>query len=337
MKSFVKEPILFFILLLATLASCGPSPQAGGGIGGTGYTALVATGPITSFNASANYVVISKFDYDTSSTVMTVDGTSGKQSDLKEGMVVLVKATLSHNYGTNESPPRTANELFYEDTVEGVVQSVAQDGSSLVVLGQTVTITTKTIRDATIPGQDILSLMPGRDLVEVSGFITGDGTIVATLINLKTEAPDYQVKGFIRNHDAARKTFEIGSLTVDYRNADLRGMLNHTNSSWDGLVVNIRGSQVSSGGLGSHEVRMAATKINPEELGIVDEEAAEIEGFVTRVVAPGDFYLGNVHVRVSTDTIFEEGTLNDILIDTHLEVHGSPVDGIVKATKVEFE
>jgi Domain of unknown function (DUF5666) len=335
MKSPVKEPILFFVLLLATLVSCGPSPQAGGGIGGTGYTALVVSGPIT--NTSSNNIAVSEYDYNTSSTVITMEGASRNQSDLKKGMVVLVKATLTHNYGTNDPPQRTAHTLSYEDTVEGIVQSVAQDGSSLVALGQTVRVTTKTILDASIPGQNILSLMPGRDLVEVSGFITGDGTIIATRINLKTEAPDYQVRGFIKNHDAARKTFEISSLIVDYRNADLRDMPNHTNNSWNGLVVDVRGSQVSSRGLGSHEVRMVATKINPEELGIVDEEAAEIEGFVTRVVAPGDFYLGNVHVRVSTDTIFEEGTLNDILIDTHLEVHGSPVDGIVKATKVEFE
>jgi hypothetical protein len=88
---------------------------------------------------------------------MTVDGKSGSQSDLKKGMIVLVNATLTHNYGTNDPPQRTANTLFYEDTVEGVVQSVASDGTSLVVLGQTVAITPTTIIDATIPAQNILS------------------------------------------------------------------------------------------------------------------------------------------------------------------------------------
>jgi Domain of unknown function (DUF5666) len=336
MKSYVKEPILFFTLLLTMLASCGPSPQAGGGIGGTGYTALVVSGPIT--NASSNNIAVSGYDYNTSSTVITMEGAPRNQSDLKKGMVVFVKATLAHHYGTNDPPQRTAQILSYEDTVEGIVQSVALDGSSLVALGQTVTITTKTILDASIPGQNILSLMPGRDLVEVSGFIAGDGTIIATLIILKTEAPDYQVKGFIKNHDAARKTLEIGSLTVDYRNADLRDMLNQTNSSWNGLVVNIRGSQVLSGGLGSHGVRMTATKVISDELGTADDdEDAEIQGFVTQVVAPGDFYLGNVHVRASAGTTVEGGVLNDILVGAHLEVHGSLVDGIVNAAKVEFE
>jgi hypothetical protein len=293
----------------------------------------VASGPITGFGS----VFVSEYEYDTTTTTMTVDGKSGSQSDLKKGMVVLVNATLTHNYGTGEPPQRTANTLSYEDTVEGIVQSVAPDGSSLVVLGQTVAITTRTIIDATIPGQNILSLVPGRDLVEVSGFVTGDGVIGGTLIDLKTGIPDYEVKGFIKNHEAARSTFEIGSLTVDYRNADLRDMPSHTNNSWNGLVVDVRGSQVSSGGSGSYSLRMTATKVKPEGLGTEDSEGAEIRGFVTQVVLPGDFYLGNVHVQTRAGTTFEGGTLNDILVGAHLEVHGSLVGGILNATKVEFE
>jgi hypothetical protein len=328
-----SQNLLAPVVLLLLLASCGPSPQAGGGIGGTGNTATVVSGPITGFGS----VFVSGYEYDTTTTTMTVDGKPGSQSDLKKGMVVLVNATLTHNYGTSEPPQRTANTLFYEDTVEGIVQSVALDGSSLVVLGQTVTITTATIIDATIPGQNILSLVPGRDLVEVSGFITGDGTIVGTFIDLKTGVPDYEVKGFIKNHNATRSTFEIGSLTVDYRNADLRGMPNQTNTSWNGLLVDVRGSQVSSGGSGSNGLRMTATKVKPEGLGIENSEDSEVEGFVTQVLGQGDFFLGNVHVQTSTGTTFEGGTLNDILVGAHLEVQGSLVGGIVNATKVAFE
>ena len=333
MKRKAGQKILAPLALFLLLASCGPSPQAGGGIGGTGNTASVASGPITGFGS----VFVSEYEYDTTTTTMTVDGQSGSQSDLKKGMVVLVNATLTHNYGTNDPPQRTANRLFYEDTVEGMVQSVAPDGSNLVVLGQTVTITARTIVDAAIPGQNILSLVPGRDLVEVSGFVTGDGIIVGTLIDLKTGTPDYEVKGLIKNHKAALSTFEIGSLTIDYRNADLREMRNHTSNSWDGLVVDVLGNQVSSGGSGSYGIQMTATKIKPDGLGTDDSEDAEIRGFVTQVVAPGDFFLGNVHMQTNAETTFEGGTLNDIVLGAQLEVHGSLIDGIVNATKVEFE
>ncbi|TKS63225.1 MAG: hypothetical protein EWM73_01654 [Nitrospira sp.] len=333
MRRKTYQNVLAAIALFLLLASCGPNPQAGGGIGGTGNTASIASGPITGFGS----VFVSGYEYGTGTTSMTIDGTSGSQNDLKKGMVVLVNATVTHNYGTNDPPQRTANTLFYEDTVEGIVQSVASDGLSLVVLGQTVSITSSTIFDATIPGQNVLSLVPGRDLVEISGFVTGDGTIVGTFIELKTidlttETPDYEVKGFIKNHDTTHKTFEIGSLTVDYRDEDLKDMPSQSSKPWDGLLVDVRGSQVSPDG-----VRMTATKVKPEGLGTEDSANAEIRGFVTQIVALGDFYLGNVHVLTSAGTTFEGGTRNDILVGAYLEVHGPLVGGIVNATKVEFE
>lgn len=335
MTSSSYRQIISLIALLLMSASCGPSPQAGGGIGGTGNTATVVSGPIT--NTSPNNVSVSGYDYNTSSTAMTVDGTSGTQTDLKNGMVVLLKATLTHNYGTNDPPQRTANTLVYEDTIEGVVQAVASDGSSLVVLGQTVSITSSTIVDTSVPGQNVLRLVSGRDLLEVSGFVTGDGTVVGTFIALKTGTPDYEVKGFIKNHDAARGTFGIGALSVDYRDADVHDLPNPSASSWNGLLVDVRGSHVSSGGSGQYGVRLTATKVKPVGLGVENSEGSEIEGFVTLVLGQGDFYLGNVHVQTSGSTSFEGGTLNDILVGARLEVEGPLVSGVVNATKVEFE
>jgi hypothetical protein len=334
MRSPARDPILLLVLLLMMLVSCG-RPEAGGGIGGTGNTATVVSGPIT--NTSPNQVSVSDSDYDTRSTVMTVDGTPGQQSDLKKGMVVLVHATVAHTHGANKSPQRTANTLLYEDTVEGIVQAVASDGSSLVVLGQTVTIATTTIIDPSIPSQTILSLMPDRDLIEVSGFVTGDGVIVGTLIALKSGNPDYAVKGFIKNHDPAHKTFEVGDLTVDYQHADVSAMPNASSKTWNGLLVDVRGSHVSLGGPGAYTVQFTATKIQPEGLGIGDSAEAEIEGFVTLMLGQSDFKLGNVQVQTTAGTTFKGGTLDDILLGSHLKVKGALIGGIVQATRVEFE
>ncbi|HEX6826943.1 MAG TPA: DUF5666 domain-containing protein [Nitrospiraceae bacterium] len=334
MKSFAREPVLLLVLLLTTVMSCG-RPEAGGGIGGTGNTATVVSGPIT--NTSPNNVSVSGSDYNTMSTVITVDGRPGHHRDLKKGMVVLVHATVAHTSGTNEPPQRAANSLLYEDTVEGVVQTVAPDGSSLVVLGQTVAITTTTIIDASIRGQNVLSLVPGRDLVEVSGFVTGDGVIVGTLIVLKTGSPDYEVKGFIKNYDTAHETFEIGDLTVDFQHANVSAMPNASSKTWNGLLVDVRGSHVSPGGSGAHAVQLIASKIQPEGLGIGDGEEAEIEGFVTLMLGQSDFYLGNVHVQTTASTTFKGGTLDDILLGSHLVVKGALVGGIVNATSVKFQ
>lgn len=324
----------FFSLLgtFIALASCGPAspgPQAGGGIGGTGNTASVVSGPITGFGS----VFVSGYEYDTSATTMTVDGKTGSQNDLKKGMVVLVDATLTHNYGTGDPPLRTANTLVYEDTAEGIVQSVALDGSSLVLLGQTVLVNQTTIIDSTVP---VMNLVPGRDLLEVSGFVTGDGTMVATLVSLKSGTPDYEVKGFIKNHVAAQKTFEIGSLTVDYSNADLKDMPGQSNNAWNGLLVDVRGGQVSAGA-GLNGVLMVASRMKREGVGTEDSEDTEVSGIVTQAIAPGDFYLGNLHVRTNQDTTFEGGAITDIIVGAYIEVEGPLVSGIVNATKVEFE
>jgi len=225
---------------------------------------------------------------------------------------------------------------MYEDTIEGPVQFVAPDGLSLVMLGQTVLINQSTIID---PSVSAISNLKQNDLVEVSGFVSGPGRVGATLIDRKNsgEATNYQVKGFIAQHDEARKLFTIGSLEVNYTGADIGQMPSPAGNAWNGLLVDVQGSQVKPGGSGPYGIRMTATKVKPEGLGAENSESTEIEGFVSQIIAPGHFYLGNVPVQTSAGTTFEGGTINDILVGTHLEVYGSLVGGIVNATKVEFE
>ncbi|MBS0168169.1 MAG: hypothetical protein JSR29_18965 [Nitrospira sp.] len=332
------QHLLSVIALFALLASCSPGPQAGGGIGGTGQIASIASGPITGFGS----IFVSGAEYDTTHTSMMIDGKPGSQSDLQKGMIVRVDATLTERSGTKDLPLRAANTLLYEDTLEGFVQSVAADGSHLVVLGQTVTVTPTTSVDASIPGGTVLNLVPGRDLVEISGFVIGEGSIRGTLIRLKTfhaapATPDYQVKGFITHHKPDQRTFEIGSLTIDYKGTLLNDLPGQSNSVWDGLLVDVIGTQMVAAGGQSSGLRLTAMRVRLEGLGSIDSEEAVIEGFVTRMLSPDNFFLGNVQVVTNAGTIFEGGTRSDILVGGHLEVHGTLVGGIVKATKVEVE
>lgn len=82
---------------------------------------------------------------------------------------------------------------------------------------------------------------------------------------------------------------------------------------------------------------MNATSVKLKTLGVSDSEDTEVEDFVTRIEGPGDFYLNNVHVRTDTGTAFEGGTINDILIGSHLEVSGPLRNGILTAASIEFE
>lgn len=338
MMSERRDQNLFAALtLFVVLASCSPGPQAGGGIGGTGRLTSVASGPITGFGS----VFVSHTEYETTDTSMMIDGQPGSQRDLKQGMLVRVNATVTERSGTN-APLRTADTLVYEDTLEGIVQSVTPTGSHLVVLGQSVTITPATLIDARIPGGTVLNLVPGRDLVEISGFVLGDGVIRATLIDLKmldatTATPDYQVKGLITNHQVDQRTFKIGALTVDYRNALVQDLPDPSSGVWDGLLVDVIGMQVSSEAGSAPRLRLTATRVRLEGLGTSDSEDAVVEGFVTRVLSPGNFFLGNLQVVSNAGTVFQGGTNTDILVGVHLEVHGRLVGGIMTAAKVELE
>jgi hypothetical protein len=321
--------------LFVTLASCSPSaptPQAGGGIGGTGSVATVASGPVTKFGS----VYISGVEYDNTGTIYCIDDEPcSRANSLKLGMVVVVNGKVSEEYSTNRPLTRTADTITYEESVEGIVQSVASDGSSLVVLGQVVSVDQNTIIDPGVPGQSVLALRPGVDLVEISGFVIGDGRILATLIMKQSGTPHFEVQGTIKNYDAAKKEFAIGALIVDYSGADVVDL--PTSQTWDGVVVHIRGNQWNGGGPGPFGARLAATKITKLTLGVEDSADAEVEGFILRTDAPGDFYINNLHVQATAATQFEGGILSDLTVGTHVEIQGRLANGILQAGQISFE
>ena len=110
---------LLLSFIFGSFASCGPSPQAGGGIGGTGNTASVTTvaaGPVTGFGS----VFVSGNEFGTNGAVITVDGQANAgEGHLKKGMVVLVNGTISKDYGTGQTVQWTAKMILHEDTIKG--------------------------------------------------------------------------------------------------------------------------------------------------------------------------------------------------------------------------
>ncbi len=333
---------LVLLGLFLSLAACGPAapgPQAGGGIGGTGSVATVSSGPVTKFGS----VFVSGTEYDNTNALYCIDREPcSSENRVKLGMIVLINGTRTTSAGTTQPPTRIADKIIYEETVEGAVQAVSPDGLSLVVLGQVVSVNQKTEIDLSLQGAAPHTLNPTAVLntvVEISGFVTGDGTILATLIQPHTGIPHYEIEGIVKNHTPSANTFEIGELVVDYSLADISSMpaLANQLQTWDGLVVFANGDRWSPGGPGPYGARMIATNVKPRYLGVSNSDDTEVEDFVTRVDGPGDFYLNNVHVRVSAGATFEGGSLGNIMAGTHLDVHGSLIGGVLNATKVAFE
>lgn len=327
------RPRSLLLFIAVALTACGPGAQQGGGIGGTGGIASVSTGPVTGFGS----VFVSGDEYDTTNTLFQVDRQAGAdQNQLKKGMVVVVEASVLQDDASKKILQRTANRIVYTDTVEGPVQAVAPDGHSLVALGQTVLVTGTTIIDGSVPGQDVTSLTPEVDLLEISGFVLGDGVIVATLIERKAGSPDYEIKGFVKNHDADRALFQIGALTVHYGGADISLMPSPNGNAWNGLPIDALGRAFSLPQPGQPDGVLTATRIAPETIGNQDTRLAEIEGFVTQVLSPSEFFVGNIRVRIDADTQFEGGTPSDIGPGVRLEVDGLLSNNILTAARVEF-
>jgi len=317
---------------LLALASCNPGPQTGGGIGGTGSITSVASGPVTKLNS----VFVSGTEYDNSNTVYCMDGEPcSEENNLKLGMVVLVK-------GTAQSTPegvvtRAANTITFEETIEGVVQSVAPDGYTLIVLGQVITLNQKTVIDPSIPGQSILNLKPGLDIVEVSGFVAGDGHILATLIMRQTGTPHYEVQGLIKNHDAETQRFQIGQLVVDYSNADITSLGRAGTMDWDNRLVHVRGDRWHLFSNVPHGALLIATRVKPLGLMVDDSPDAKIEGFITHFDAPGLFTLHNHPIEVLETTKFRGGTPIDLALGAHVFVHGALVRQALEADEIVFK
>lgn len=272
----------------------GSDPVAGGRIGGTGSVTSLTWGPITSVGS----VTVSGNQYDVTHANITVDSRAGvNQSDLKKGMVVRVTGIATEQYGPTEVRQRIATAIVYTDTVQGFVERIAPDGLCLVVLGQNVFINTMTILDDSVPDGDLRNLDKG-DLVKVSGFIRGNGMIVGTLVQRAVGPANYQVKGFVKNHNPSMNRFEIGHLTVDYAEAAMSQMPNSAGNSWDGLLVGVKGSAWTHTGLKPHRGTLTASTVELDGVSVDDTviDDANVEGYVTQVAAQGDFFVEGVRV-----------------------------------------
>lgn len=327
-----QSSILFTLFgaigLVGLLSGCGGGGEGApsGPVSGSASGTAAASGTITGFGS----VFVNGKKFDTSGSSFSVDGQLGSQGDLKLGMTVV--ATGSFN-----GDQRSASSIRQKDAVEGLVQSVAADGLSLVVMGQTVLVDNTTLIDNNIPGQNILNLVAGTDAVEVNGHIRPNGVIQATFIEKKfpgTVTPE--VRGFVKNHNDGAKTFQIGNLTVNYTTALINDMPSPVGNVWNGLFVEAKGNQFTPGPNVQTEGTLVATKVEPENQGVQQADEFEVEGFVTQVAGPGDFFIGTTHVQTTPSTEFRGGTIDEIVVGVKLSAEGRLANGILTAKHVKF-
>ena len=301
-------------LLVTMMMSCG------GGTGGTG-SPVVASGTVAGFGS----VVVNGITFDTSGAAIMVNGQNGSEADLSLGQVVTVQGTLDANGATG-----TAATVVFENSAEGPIDSLTPATRSLVVLGQIVVVD-----EATQFGDASFSDLTIGNIVALSGFVDANGVLRATRVDRTQDAflpgTEIETRGTIANLNEATQTFTLNRLTIDFSAAQL---VNVPESELrNGQVVEVASRQNVMAGV------LVADRVEAREVGIQGAvgEKAEIEGIVFSATAAGVVVVNGQPVRLTPDTIFEGGTVDDITVNARVEVEGTfGEDGILVVEEVEF-
>lgn len=295
-------------------AACG-----GGGTTGTPAAtskAVVTYGTITGFGS----VIIDGVRYDTSRARFEVDNTGGRtQDDLNVGQRVTVVGR------EDDRGNHFADDVEYDAELNGSITAIDVQAGSLQALGQTIRTDAATV----FFGVADLSALVVGDFIEVSGSRAADNSIVASYIEREAPESEVELHGLVAALDTAARTFSIGQQSVSYAGASISpaGF-----ALANGSYVEVEG-QVSNGVL-------VARKVESEDDfdDAANGTAAEIEGLIREVAADrSSIRIDSTLVRLSSSTVYSNGTANDLVTGIEVEVEGViAADGVIDARKVEL-
>ncbi len=224
----------------------------------------------------------------------------------------------------------TAQTVAFENNAEGPIDSINPVTNSLVVLGQTVLVD-----DTTQFGNTPFSALRVGNIVELSGFEDADGDLRATRVEKTQDTfiPGIEIEatGTIANLDDVNQTFMLNMLIVDFSMDPLIDVPG--NELVNGQVVEVISFQNVVNGV------LFADSIAVEDIGIQGDpgEAVELQGIITRVTSANTFEVNGQPVRITPDTVFESGSVDNIAKNVQVEVEGVfNADGIVILEEVEF-
>jgi hypothetical protein len=332
----MNEKLKITTVSLAIAAVIGLSACGGGGSdsGTTTSGSSITSGVITGFGS----VFVDGVEFETDASSFSLDdGDDGLEDEngLAVGMVVTVTGTV-HADGVTGS----ASHIEFDDELEGIVNanSVGADGTgTMTVMGQSVIVKTTTIFESDVAGIGSVDRVTAGNVVEVSGFSSGDGTIYATRIEVKlaTHAgEEIEVKGVITGLTAS--TFDIGGLTVDFSSAMFDDNIPDATLS-EGLYVEIKST---AGFNGSGQLMASEVELEDDgdmELEGDDGDDVELNGIITAVNSDTAFEIGGHTIIITDTTSFEHGSADDISTGVYLEVEGElNADGELLADEIEL-
>ncbi|VAW74277.1 hypothetical protein MNBD_GAMMA15-1809 [hydrothermal vent metagenome] len=319
------------IAIVLGLTACG-----GGGSGGGNTASTASVGTITGFGS----VFINGVEYETDTANIMIDGMAATESDLAVGMVAEID-------GSDNGTSGRALSIDISDELEGIVQSnsIAPMGNSgtMVIMGQTVTINANTLFESDVAGITGIDQIVAGNIVEVSGYGDGTGSVFATLIDVKAvdlatylidESDGVEVKGIVSSLDAGAMTFSLGAMPVSYAGA----MIDNDVALADGLYVEVK-SVAGIDGTGT----LVASKVELEDDGVKghqgdEDEDFEIKGVISTAYDGTSFGMDGTVVLVTDNTGLDDGNTGDLIVGAMVEVEGTfNADGQLVADEIGFE
>jgi len=304
---------------------------------------LSALGVITGFGNLSNgsgSIYINGVEYKFNGTSITVNGTTYTVSDiqsilslLKSGQVVSLNGIDVGN-GTGQ-----AVSISVEKNVEGevITNNVTADGS-LDIMGLTVQTNADTVFESNVTDVTSLDAIKAGNIVQVSGFTTGNNSVLATRIDVISDSFSQgtvnEIKGVISNLTST--SFDIGNVTIDFSNANLDPNL--VNDLIDGTLVDVKSDSAINGGI-VNAVAVNLAKV----LGVnqTDNQSAtgktELEGIITSVVSSTEIVVNQTTVLLSDTTQYKFGDASTAATGLRVTVFGAlNTDGKLVADSLQY-
>lgn len=345
MSTKLLRYLLIMVFALPGLTACGGGGGGGGSAsaGGTGGTGIVSTGVMTKGSIIVNGV---RFD-DTNANV-TIDDTPKLPADLKDGMVVKLRGQINDDRITG-----TAERVEVENEVRGTVQTHDETASppTFTVVSQTVFVPEGTFFDnfpspTPTPADAVAQLFDGISVVEVHGLRNGDGSILATRVELIVGAPGADI-------DELRGTVKLETLVAGTSFTLQNATTEVTVSFTPATPIVPAGAALTEGALVEVHGNFIVSTFNATRIDIEDAEDDEFrhgageefdfEGLVSGCATPcsgtnESFFVGSQAVETNSNTRFEGGTREDLVDNVKVEAEGHNFNGTALiAEKIEFK
>lgn len=309
---------------LASLAGCGGggTPIAGISSGGTGS---FTTGTVTGLGS----IIVNGIRWDDSQAQrVRRDGQADDGSALQIGRVVdIVGSRATPAAVAGARPTATATTIRWGAEWVGPIDAGSRSDTGFTILGHPVDVTATTIVDGAVTR---LADLADGDVVEVDGHLDlsmQPARLLATRIERATQLPTaWRVSGIVSTRtpaDPVSGTFSLDGDLLAY------GPSTEVPSAWGvGTVVGVR---LDTTGPTPYAALRITERLAPSrELGVEDDEEAEIEGLITAWNGAASFAVNGVPVDASTAGHLPAG----LGIGVRVEVEGRLAGGVVRAQSV---